>query len=261
MSQPFEAFSDRLALRDNALTRVDARVKLVIALTALTVAAFSTNLLLPMMLFAASLAALAGMRIPPRLLAWRLAAPLSLPVVIVLLRAFLPDAGGQRAVALGPWQLATVSAGLGEGLLIGARVLGSMAVLVLLGTATPAYKVFAALRWLGVPRSLVELLMMMYRYIFCLLRQMAEIHSAQRVRLGYCGSRRTVRSATTLAGMAVLRAMDQAQRTHDAMVARAYAGQLPVGQAPPLRRAELFVLLAGPALLAGCFLLCQGVGQ
>lgn len=258
MHQPHETFSDRFALRENALTRLDARVKLLLALAAMAAAAWADNLLLPLAVFAVSMGALAAMRIPPRMLAWRLAGPLSVPLVVFLLRVLLGGGDGWRAVLVGPWPIATVPAGLAEGLLIGSRVLGSMSVLVLLGMATPAHKAFAALRWLGMPRLLVELLLMMYRYLFCLSRQVVDIGAAQRARLGYCGFGRSMRSAGTLAGMSLLRAMDQAQRTAEAMRARAYAGQLPLAESPRLRRADVLALACGLALLAGGALLCRG---
>ena len=52
MHQTLEAISDRCAFADNALTRLDARVKLLLALSAITAILFSPGVLLPLGLFA-----------------------------------------------------------------------------------------------------------------------------------------------------------------------------------------------------------------
>ena len=52
--------------------------------------------------------------------------------------------------------------------------------------------------------------------------------SAQKVRLGYSGLRRSLRSMGSLAGIVMLRSLDQAEKTHEAMVARGYRGFLPL---------------------------------
>ena len=64
--------------------------------------------------------------------------------------------------------------------------------------------------------------------------------------------------ATDLMGMAILRSLDQADRMHEAMMARGYRGVLPIPVPGPLRRADVLAVAAGLAILAACFLLCEG---
>jgi cobalt/nickel transport system permease protein len=258
MHPTLEAFSDRCAYGDNVLTRADARVKLALALAAIAAVLLSGRILLPLTLFAACVAASLVLRVPGRVLLWRVAGPLSIAAVMCLLRAFLSHGTPLGHFSLWHWQLTLTREGVAEGILIGSRVMGSVSVLILLGSVTPAYKVFGALRWARLPQSLVELAMLMYRHIFSLLGQLADVHSAQRVRLGYAGFRRSLSSAGNLMGMAILRSLDQADRMHEAMVARGYRGVLPIGLPGPIRLADVLALAAGLATLAACYLLCEG---
>ena len=91
----------------------------------------------------------------------------------------------------------------------------------------------AALRWASVPHTWIEIAMLMYRYLHILFEQAASVVSAQSVRLGYSGLRRSFQSLGSLAGMVILRSLDQAEKSHEAMMARGYRGRLPL---PACRR-------------------------
>ncbi len=173
-----------------------------------------------------------------------LAGPLGLAVVVCLLRAFMIGVMPLVSFDVGPWRLILTSEGLMDGGLIASRVLGSMSVIVVLCAATPAGGIFAALRWARLPRTWVELAMLMYRYIFTLFDQALSVLSAQKIRLGYAGLRRSLRSMGALGGVVLLRSIDQAEKTHEAMVVRGYEGLLPI-PAPPALRAKDMSLLGG----------------
>ena len=79
------------------------------------------------------------------------------------------------------------------------------------------------------------------------------------VQSGYVDARRSLASTGRLMGAVVLRALDQADRTHESMLVRLYEGRLPMAELGPIRRAQVLVLTAGLAVLAGAFVLCQFV--
>ena len=109
---------------------------------------------------------------------------------------------------------------------MGSRVLGSVSVVLLLSSVTPAHRIFHSLRWLGVPRGWVEIATLMYRYIFTLLDQTADVLAAQRVRLGYSGLKRSLVSLGVLTGAVIVQSLEQATRTYEAMSLRGYQGQI-----------------------------------
>jgi len=262
MHRTFEVFSDIFAFRDNAASRMDARVKLFVALSAIVAVILSSRAVLPLAVGATCLAFMAALRVPARLIVARVAAPLGLVAVIVVLRPFLMGGTPLFTVPLFGWTLTATREGALEGLLFGARVFGAVSVVLLLGMVTPAHKVFAALRWARVPKGWVEIAMLMYRYVFALLDDAADVAAAQQVRLGYANLRLALKSAGVLAGAVLLRSIDQAEKTHNAMVARGYQGTLPMGTLGPVPRRDVAIgcacLIA--LALASCWLECWSGG-
>lgn len=258
MSHGFELFSDIFAFRDSRLARLDPRVKLGAALSVMIAVLISQQLYLPLAAFACGLGAMLSLRCPIKLIAARMAIPLLMAGVICLMKTFL--SGGEELFSLyvGPWELSASVEGLAEGMLVAARVLGSVTMLILLGLVTPAHKIFTALRWAHVPQIWVETAMLMYRYIFALLDQAANIFTAQQTRLGYVGLRRSLSSMGTLAGRVLERSMEQASRTHEAMVLRGYKGSIPLGKLPPIQRRDVTAFLVVIGTVALTFLLTEG---
>ena len=250
MHQVVDLLTPLRAAGGGRLTRLNVRVQLALALTTILAVAVSTRAWLPALVVFGSLGALAVLRVPPRSVLGRLAGPLGLAMVVCVLRAFTSGKTPWLSLSLGGLRLAATREGIVAGLLIGLRVLASVGVVLVLGAAAPVHKICAALRWARLPHALVEIAMLMYRYIFLLLDDTAAVLSAQKVRLGYVSLRRSVASLGSLAGLVMLRSLDQADRTHEAMLARGYQGRLPLASLPALRGREL-LLIAGAIAAIG----------
>jgi len=238
----FELFSDIFAYRDNVLTRVDPRVKLVLAVQAIIGVIISTGFAFPPAVFAASLTAMFAIRMPARLILVRLAAPLGIVLVVILLQSLFVGSTLLLSISLFGWKIEVMQEGALHGALLGTRVLGAVSVLLLLSSTTRAHQIFHALRWFGVPKGWVEVGMLMYRYIFMLLDQAADVMDAQRVRLGYASLRRSLSSAGVLAGTVIKVAMDQGIRTCEAMELRGYKGYMPFSALPSISSKDLWIL-------------------
>jgi cobalt/nickel transport system permease protein len=254
-----DLFSDIVACRDNALTRLDPRTKLLAALGAVFADLLSTQPWLPLALLLFSVATVLALRLPARLLLWRMVAPLGIVLVLVLVKSLLTGSTPLWVLTAGEWHVTIWLEGALEGLCLGLRVLGAAGIIVLLGAVTPAHQVFHALRWLRFPATWVEIAVLMYRYTFILLDEAEDVAQAQRVRLGYANPRRALSSAGALAGMVLVRSLDQSARTYDAMRLRLYRGQLPFGPFTPLRARDALVLLTALFVLAAAFVLFERV--
>jgi cobalt/nickel transport system permease protein len=249
----FDLFSDIMACRPNALTKADSRVKLVTALALLLAALFSTKLVLPVSVLIACLITMAALRLPARLTLARLLPPLLLTSILAVMQAFLRGSTPLWSFSLCGFHFTATVEGAWLGALLGARVLAAVSVLLLLSAVTPAHQIFHALRWLGMPKGWVELALLMYRYIFVLLDEAADVATAQRVRLGYATWTRSLSSLGTLSGTVVVRSLDQSVRTHEAMTLRGYTGNIPFGRLPPLSRVNCTMLCCVPVLLAALY--------
>lgn len=253
----FELFSDIFACRDNVLTRMDPRPKMVIALALIVAVVLSKQVIFPALVFVSCTAGMLSLRMPVKLVLLRLVAPMGIVLTLVVLQAFLTGATPIASFHLAGYLLVATEEGLIRGLLLGSRVLGAVSVMLLLSSVTPAYKIFGALRWFRVPESWVEIALLVYRYIFVLLDQTADIAAAQRVRLGYSTVSRSLSSAGVLAGTVVARSMDQAMRTYEAMTLRGYQGRLPVGSLPKMNVADYWSMLTIPPAIGAAWLIVE----
>jgi cobalt/nickel transport system permease protein len=232
------------------LARLDARVKLIVALAAILASLFSTGVALPLAMLGVSLGLLAVFGAPWRTVLLRLTAPLGFVLVVAALRAVLTGATPLWSLRLGPGTVVVSREGVAEGGLLAVRVLGSVGVLVVLSTFTHAHEIFAALRWMRFPRTWIEIATLMVRSIFTLFEQAVSVLSAQRARLGHATFRRTLDSTGRLAGIVLLRSIEQAERTHEAMTARGYQGAQPEAGLRPLTRRDAAICAACVVLIA-----------
>jgi len=138
----FDLFSDIFARRDNALSRIDTRVKLVIALSAIIVVMFSTRVFLPLGICVVCLSTMLAVGLPLRIVFLRLAGPLGIAVVLVILQAFFSKGTPVLQFTIFNTDVAATREGLWKGTLLASRVLGSMSAVLLLGAVTPRTKCF-----------------------------------------------------------------------------------------------------------------------
>jgi cobalt/nickel transport system permease protein len=115
----------------------------------------------------------------------------------------------------------------------------------------------AALRWAKVPATWLEIALLMYRYLYIFFEQAVCVVSAQRVRLGYSNLPRSAESLGRLAGIVILRSFDQAERSHEAMMARGYRGFLPLPRLPSLPRRQWAIACGAAALISAAYFLAE----
>lgn len=150
-------------------------------------------------------------RIPVSYLARRLA--LFVPMVF-LLSISLPATQGFAA----GWDMMAA--------ILFRSILAFLAVLWLVNVM-PFDQLLLTLRRLGVPRTLVAMLAFMFRYSFVLWDELGKMRTARRAR-SFEGGGWLFRwkVSVQLIGMLLIRAMDRAERVHEAMLARGWDGRV-----------------------------------
>ena len=106
------------------------------------------------------------------------------------------------------------------------KAMGAVGCMYFLSLNTPITDLTMALEKLHVPHLLVELMELIYRFIFVLAETASNIRLAQESRLGYQGFRRSVHSLGTLSSMVFLRAWRKGQNIYTALESRGYTGSL-----------------------------------
>lgn len=188
---------------------------------------------------------------------------LSLPAIFMLLSGLallfdwsllpngvlnLPIAGGYFVVR---------AAAQARAALVMSRALGAVSCLYLLSLSTPMTEIIAVLRRAHVPNVVVELMYLIYRYIFLMLNMYSTMRDAAESRLGYDGLPRSLRTTGQLYGNLLARSFRRASACFDAMESRCYDGELRfLERAKPIR--PLHGVCAGALLLCFFALSCFG---
>jgi len=132
-----------------------------------------------------------------------------------------------------------------------ARSLAGLACLLFLALTTPATDLMAGLRRLGVPAEIVEIALLMYRFIFLIADEAFAMDAAQAARLGHSTRWLRLRSLGLLLARLLPRALDRARRLETGLAARGWEGEMRVLSAQPaLSWPVLAVIVAAELLTA-----------
>jgi cobalt/nickel transport system permease protein len=248
--------------QSNALRDTNPRLKLLLGLGAILVCVSSATQIAPLFIAVTmSIITVRLAKIPRRFYSTLLLIPFSFSLLSAAVVAFMHGGGDQ----LFAFNVFGISLGIREeganlALLLIARTFGGMCSLFFIALTTPMIEIFSILKSLGLPSFLVELSMLIYRYIFVFVDQAAMIHSAQVMRLGNAGIRNTLNSFAMLSSVLFLRAWEQGERLIIAMDARCYDGKL--GVMEKSSRAEpkaTFTVIAYIAVIAAIAVLTRDI--
>ncbi len=117
-------------------------------------------------------------------------------------------------------------AGQSAALMVSAKAVAAVSCLYTLSLTTPAQNIISTLRRCKCPAVVIDLMYLIYRYIFILAKCLEDMTHAGRARLGYVSKRAALRTAR-LVGANLLRvSFKRAGANYDAMLARGYDGEL-----------------------------------
>ncbi|MDD3042401.1 MAG: cobalt ECF transporter T component CbiQ [Methanosarcinaceae archaeon] len=156
-----------------------------------------------------------------------LVAPLGFAGMGALIIAFFSGTGPELySLSLLGYPLTVRADGLALALLVLARSVSGMCCLYFLSLTTPMIELFAVLKATRLPDSVIELSMLIYRYIFVFLEMALSIKYAQTVRLGYGNFRHSFHSYSMLVSTLFIRSWEQGERLFVSMDSRCYNGKM-----------------------------------
>lgn len=132
------------------------------------------------------------------------------------------------------------------------KALGAVSCLYYLSLSTPIVDLLQVLGKIRIPKLFIELMGLIYRFIFVLLETVDMMFTAQKSRMGYSNFSSSYRSLAALASTLFIRAYKRSDELYTALEARGYDGELSVLEEPfetpwteyiPLVAINLFLVL------------------
>ena len=136
------------------------------------------------------------------------------------------------------WHVGLAPHGLDLAIRLAAHAFAGVTCLLFLALTTPAADLTAGLRRVGVPAEIVEMMLLIYRFVFQLADTAQTMHAAQAARLGYSSYRRHMHSLGILIAALMPRALARAEALEVGLAARGWHGDLKV--LSPVRPASLW---------------------
>jgi len=159
---------------------------------------------------------------------------------------------------LGAWTLTASLPGAERFLSIAMKSWVSIQAAILLATTTPFPELMTAMRAVRIPRLLVAIFGLMWRYLFVLADEALRLMRARQARSGHAdrpglkpGGSLTWRGrvAGGMVGNLFLRAFERSDRIYMAMLARGYDGEMRLEPLPDLSSRSWLVLLVSLGML------------
>ncbi|HIE26309.1 TPA: hypothetical protein EYP66_03380 [Candidatus Poribacteria bacterium] len=194
-------FENRLTESDRGLKflgRIDVRVKMFALFLSLLLCVSSRRIEVPSVFAVFAIVMMFWGGLSLKEVGVQLSAPFSVAGLVILIQPFLHDGEVLLHFPLLKWTFVATQEGLFSGLLIAVKVLSASALIWNFISFTPSRYILSAIQWIRVPDVILELIAMMFRYLFVLLETGSTIKEAQTLRLGYSSYRRGLRSAVML---------------------------------------------------------------
>jgi cobalt/nickel transport system permease protein len=258
-------FLDPYHARSSPVHQLDPRVKLVLALAFILTSALTPPgawpvyvLLLAMVMSVEVLSELGIPYVQKRSL-------LALPFILAAFPVIFTVSGEPLAsFSIGAWTLTITQPGLERFISIALKSWISVQAAIVLAASTPFPDLLAAMRAIYIPRLLVAIFGLMWRYLFVLADEALRLMRARAARSGQAatpgaksGGSLAWRARVTggMAGNLFLRALERSDRIYMAMVSRGYDGEVRTIPLPGLNNKQIAILLAGLFVLVVLLLL------
>ena len=157
---------------------------------------------------------------------------LTIPIVFVLVGSltialsFARQPLGQYNLHLGFFYIYTSDADLLRMINLMAKAMGAVSALFMMTLSTPSGEIISVMRKAHMPKLFVELMNMIYRYIFVIMETNRKMHDSAESRLGYVDYRTSVKSFSGTASNLLVVSLKKANAYYDALVSRGYDGEL-----------------------------------
>lgn len=227
----FENTLDNYA-HSNGLRDINTFFKVIFAISTMLMSLISTSPVVPLIVaFVMSFLIIFQAKIPWKFYLKFLSVPFIFGfITFVFMSIFFGI--GTHILDLGIFNLAVTEDGFNLGLLTFSRLMGGFTCMAFLALTIPMTELFSQFERFKIPQIVVELAMLMYRYIFIFLDEGRNMYHAQETRLGYSSLKKSFKSMGMLGSNLFIRTWIKGENAHIAMESRCYTGSLKTLKTP-----------------------------
>jgi len=209
--------------------------KLVLSLALILATLFTNSPAVPLVVLAIGtiLFSLSSKFYLPRIFLFAYIDTLLVILIGALIIALVTPGSTLLSAELGPLTLSLTREGMNLGVLVFLRAVADLSILLFFASSTSIPHFFTALRQVGLPASISELAVLIYRYSFLLADQVELMITAAQCRLGFKGLRNSIRTISIITACVFSRSMDLAERGQYALYCRNFQGSFPSFKTPP----------------------------
>ncbi len=221
----FENTLDSYA-HSNNLKNVNINFKVLFAFLTMLVSLISTSPVIPLLItFLMSFLIIFKAKIPWKFYLKFLTIPFFFGFLTFIFMAFFFGTGAPLFEP-GIFNLAVTEDGFNLGFLVFSRIMGGFSCLAFLALTTPMNEMFSIFENLKMPKIVIEIAMLMYRYIFLFLEEAENMYYSQKTRMGYGSIKNTFKSLGLLASNLFIRTWLKGEQSYIAMESRCYDGSI-----------------------------------
>jgi len=157
---------------------------------------------------------------------------LAIPIAFILLGTFTiaidfsKQPMGQYNLYLGFGYVFTSQAKLKTVVFLIVKVFAAISALQMMTLSTPSSEIIYVLKKAHVPKLIIELMSLIYRYIFILMDVYTKMKNSAQSRQGYCDFKTSYYTFGSIASNMLVISLKKANAYYDAMEARCYDGDL-----------------------------------
>jgi len=230
------------------LRHVHPGEKFAFAILTMGICLAASTILVPLLVTCLAAAAVIMVaRVPARFYFRLLFLPLGFLVAGLLAVTLTISRGADPAVyglVIGGVTLGVTGPALNQAALIFTKSLGAVSCLYFLSLTTPMVEIISILHRLRVPALLVEMMGLIYRFIFVIMETAGMMYVSQGSRCGYAGIRVSFRSMAQLVANLFARSYHRSRALYTALLARGYTGEIRMWEEPRPVSAKNLVLIA-----------------
>jgi len=229
---------------DSPIHRLDARVKFLSTFALVFGVILLKHIAILLFIFFSVTLISFAIKISLRTYIKRLFPPFSIAVVVLIIVLF--TYGGKHQIS-SFFELPIYEESFSFASLLFARIITSISILNVFVATTPMRETIEAMLWFKVPKVVVDIAVMMMRYVHLLSEEATRMYHAQASRCGFSkriGCKQKMKNLSTIAGSLIIRALKRGERVYIAMLSRGYTLDSHILESERLSAKDVFICVS-----------------